>query len=165
MRARTTDAFAALLLSQLPNLECLQLGKNVTRQSRFVSMMLRSGLCEEPRDSCLSSFEHLQDVSAVYFDLGVDIRHYTDAWSTTDVLLFFYFPSVQCIATLIDNLATFAWPAARPPNAAQLASLDLKVTTESRPSALNCQGPSRLPLGLVLPPGSQRPFYHGYHRS
>lgn len=130
LRSGTMDAFVALLLSQLPNLRCLHLSENFTRESRFVGMILRSALCDEPRDSHLPSFKHLHDVSTIYFDLGIDIRRYTNARNTTEVLPFFYLPSIKRIEASIDNPTTFVWPAAHPPNSSLLASLELTMIRE-----------------------------------
>lgn len=130
LRAGTMDAFITLLLSQLPSLRCLYLGKNFARESRFMGMMLRSALCEESEDSHLPSFTHLQDVSAVYPGLGLYIRDYTDVRNTADVLPLFYLPSVQRIRILVDNPTTFMWPGKYPPNPSRLASLDLTMLRE-----------------------------------
>lgn len=126
----TMDAFMALFLSQLPNLGLLHLGKNFTRETRWLGRMLRFALCEEPKDNYLPSFERLHDVSIVYFRLGVDIRGYTDARNTADVLPFFYLASVERITASIDNPATFTWPAAHPPNPSRLTSLNLTMIRE-----------------------------------
>ena len=120
----TMDAFVALLLSQLPNLTCLRLDKNFTRENRLVGMMLRQALCQEPKNSHLHSFKFLRDVSVEYFRLPVDIRRYTKARNTGDVLPLFYLSSVESITTSIDNPVTFTWPAAHPPNPLKLTGLD-----------------------------------------
>jgi hypothetical protein len=44
LRARTMDAFVTHLVSQLPSLRCLYLGKNFARESRLIGIMLRSAL-------------------------------------------------------------------------------------------------------------------------
>jgi hypothetical protein len=124
------DAFIALLLSQLPNLRRFHLGENFARESRFMGMMLRSALCKEFQDYCLPSFTHLQDVSAVYPDLGLNIRKYTDVRNTADVLPLFYLPSVERIKALIDNPTTFIWPGKYPPNPSRLTSLNLTMLRE-----------------------------------
>ncbi|GAQ04048.1 hypothetical protein ALT_1369 [Aspergillus lentulus] len=138
LRAGTMDAFVTLLLSQLPSLKRLYLGKNFTRESRLMGMFLRSALCEESQNSHLPSFTHLQDVSVVYPDLGINIRRFTNVRNTADVLPLFYLPSVKQITTLVDNpTATFMWPGKYPPNPSKLVSLDLKMLREG-------------PLGQVL---------------
>ncbi|KAK2761654.1 hypothetical protein FQN54_001482 [Arachnomyces sp. PD_36] len=125
----TMDAFVALLISQLPNLRSLYLDKNFTRRSCFVGMMFRSALCERPKDCHLPYFEHLLEVSPVYYNLGIDIRRYTKARNTADILPFFYLPSVKRITALIDNPTTFEWPAT-PPDSSTLESLDLTMIRE-----------------------------------
>ena len=130
LRAGTMDAFVTLLLSQLPNLKSLYLGKNFTRESRLMGMMLRSALCEESQDSHLISFTHLQDVSAVYPVLGLFIRKYTNIRNTSDVLSLFYLPLVERIRIFLDNPTTFIWPGKYPPNPSRLTSLDLTMLRE-----------------------------------
>jgi hypothetical protein len=107
LRAGSMDAFAALLISQLPNLKCLHLGKNFTRESRLIGMMLRSALCEDSRNSHISSFAYLRDVSAQCPDLDFYIRRYTDIRNTADVLPLFYLPSIEQLRVSIDNPTTF----------------------------------------------------------
>ncbi|KAA8650218.1 F-box protein [Aspergillus tanneri] len=130
LRAGTMDAFITLLLSQLSSLRYLYLGKNFTRESHFMGMMLRSALCKESQDSHLPSFTHLQDVSIVYPSVGLNIRKYTNVRNTADVLPLFYLPSVKQIRTLVDNPTTFIWPGEYPPNPLRLASLDLTMLRE-----------------------------------
>ena len=131
LRAGSMDAFAALLISQLPNLKCLHLGKNFTRESRLIGMMLRSALCEdESRNSHISSFAHLQDVSAQCPDLDFYIRRYTDIRNTAGVLSLFYLPSIEQLSLSIDNPTTFTWTGKFPPNPSTLISLDLTMVRE-----------------------------------
>ncbi|OGM49581.1 hypothetical protein ABOM_001750 [Aspergillus bombycis] len=125
LRAGTMDAFVTLLLSRLPNLGGLYLGKNFARESHFMGMMLRSALCDESQDGDLPPFTGLQDVSAVYPGPGIDIRKYTGVRNTADALSLFYLPSVERIRVLVDNPATFMWPGKYSPNPSRLISLDL----------------------------------------
>lgn len=124
------DAFITLLLSQLSNLECLYLGKNFSRESRLMGMMLRSALCEKSQDNPFLSFARLHDVSAMYPGLGLYVRDYQDVRNTADVLPFFYLPSIKYLKTLVDNPATFIWPGKYPPNPSSLTSLDLTILRE-----------------------------------
>lgn len=132
LRAGTMDAYVALLLSQLPGLRVLRLDKDFMRESKLVSMLIRSAVFREElgEGSHVPSFEHLQEVSALYYRPGVDIREYTDARNTNDVLPLFYLPSVERVTTLIDNPRTFSWPVAHPPNPSKLSSLDLTLMRE-----------------------------------
>jgi hypothetical protein len=130
LRAGSMDAFATLLLSQLPNLKYLHLGKNFTRESRFIGMMIRSALCDESRDSHISSFAYLQDVSAQCPDLACYIRRYTDFRNTADNLPFYYLPSIERLSLSIDNPTTFNWTGKCPPNPLRLTSLDLTMVRE-----------------------------------
>jgi hypothetical protein len=130
LRAGTMDAFVTLLLSQLPWLRRLYLGQNFFRECPLMGMMLRSALCEEPRDSHLPSFTLLQDVSAVHPGLGLKFRRYTNVRNTADVLPLFYLPSVEQIRAFVDNPVTFIWPGRYPPNPLRLASLDVTMLRE-----------------------------------
>ncbi|KAI1496953.1 hypothetical protein F5X99DRAFT_398516 [Biscogniauxia marginata] len=131
LRRGAMDAFVALLISQLPNLESLYPGKNFTRESRFVGMILRSSVCEPTnRNSGLPTFKCLRDVSAIYFALHPGTRPRTDTGNIRDVLPLFYLPSVRRIVASIDNPATFTWPATYPPDPTNLSSLDLTIIRE-----------------------------------
>ncbi|KAH7176996.1 hypothetical protein EDB81DRAFT_864382 [Dactylonectria macrodidyma] len=128
IRSKTMDAFVALLLSRLMRLKCLYTGENFTRESRLVGKMLRAALCEQHAN--LPRFEHIEDASAVYFSLGIDIRKYTDARITADVLSLFYLSSVKSITASIDNTDNFTWLGAKPPSPSRLESLDLAMIRE-----------------------------------
>ncbi|KAK7430495.1 hypothetical protein QQZ08_003014 [Neonectria magnoliae] len=130
MRAGSMNAFVALLLSQLPDLRSLHLGKNFTRETLLVGMMLRSALCDKPTNHCLPSYEHLKDVSIAHFTLGIDIGRYTHFRNIADVLPLFYLPSVERITASVDNPVTFAWPAAHPPSLSKLTSMNLAMIRE-----------------------------------
>ncbi|KAJ5836207.1 hypothetical protein N7447_002233 [Penicillium robsamsonii] len=94
LRAGSMDAFATLLISQLHNLKRLYLDKNYNRETHLRGMMLRSALCEEPKNSHLSSFAYLKDMPADSACLYYDIREKTDTRNTQDILPLFYLPSV-----------------------------------------------------------------------
>ncbi|KAK2781625.1 hypothetical protein FQN52_001402 [Onygenales sp. PD_12] len=132
LRAGNINAFVALLLSQLPRLRCLHLDEIIVTQSLFLSMMLRTALCERPRASHLSSFENLQDVTAVYFRLGLDIFNYGVVMKTAGLLSLFYLPSVKHITASIHSPGIFAWPATQRPNPTQLTSLNLTLIREGQ---------------------------------
>ncbi|KAL3444233.1 hypothetical protein BJX65DRAFT_297718 [Aspergillus insuetus] len=100
------DAVVALLLCQLSELRYLHLEETFSRKSRFV-------------------------VYCVYPRLGIDIRDTTDARNTTDVLPFFYLPSIEDLTTSIDNpVVTLEWPAAHQPKPLILRSLDVSMLRE-----------------------------------
>ncbi|KAL6230226.1 hypothetical protein BDW75DRAFT_76878 [Aspergillus navahoensis] len=127
---RQHGCLCALLLSQLPNLRSLCMQPNFTRKSHLVGMVIRSALCDEGRPF-RTRFEHLRKVYAVYPRLGIYIRRVTDARNTTDVLPFFYLPSIEYLTTSIDNPPTaLDWPARHPPNALKLQSLDVSMIRE-----------------------------------
>ncbi|PKX96893.1 uncharacterized protein P174DRAFT_457636 [Aspergillus novofumigatus IBT 16806] len=81
-------------------------------------------------DCHLPSFIHLQDVSAVYPDLGLNIRKYIDVRNMADVLPLFYLPLVEWIKALINNPATFIWPGKYLLNLLRLTSLNLTMLRE-----------------------------------
>lgn len=122
----TMDAFVALLLSQVSNLKWLFLGENFLRDSQFVSMVFRSALSEVMPRSPIK-FDYLLDVE---FELAKDMRHRKDSWNTEDVLPLFYLPSAQHITASIDNPHQFVWPAAHPPIASRLTSLEVSMLRE-----------------------------------
>ncbi|KAK3935293.1 hypothetical protein QBC46DRAFT_422900 [Diplogelasinospora grovesii] len=137
LRSGTVDAFVALLLSRLSNLTFLRLEPNFWQESRFIGLMLRSALCAESADYELPKFEHLR---AVYVDEFFDASHESRVnqrrgppfvTNTADVLPFFYLSTVKSISASIDNPVTFAWPAAHPPAASRLVSLDLTRIREA----------------------------------
>ncbi|EEP82610.1 predicted protein [Uncinocarpus reesii 1704] len=129
LQAGEMDAFVALLLSRLPNMRGLYLGPNFTAKNQLVGPMFHSALCED-RKCRLPSFNHLRDVSSVYFTLGIDYRRFVTYRNTQDVLPLFYLPSVERISTLIDNPINFTWPAGNLPNPSGLKSLELLMIRE-----------------------------------
>ncbi|KAK2811106.1 hypothetical protein FQN50_002442 [Emmonsiellopsis sp. PD_5] len=154
LRAGNLDAFVALLLSQLPRLRCLQLDEIIVRESRFLNMMFRTALCERPGASHLSSFEDLQDVTAVYIRFGLDTNNFGVIMKPADLLPLFYLPSVKHITASIHNPDIFAWPATQRPNPTQLTSLNLTLIREGH-------------LGQVLSvtKGLKKLQWHWYYRS
>ncbi|KPM43773.1 hypothetical protein AK830_g2802 [Neonectria ditissima] len=142
----TMDAFVALLLSRLPRLRSLYLGENSTKESCLVGMMFASALCDKSSNS-LPSYEYLKGVETAHLPPGVNIRARTDFEDREDVLPFlllpwvyspsmdvlslFYLPSVERITAVVDNTATFAWPAKHPPSPLRLTALNLSVIREA----------------------------------
>lgn len=95
-------------------------------------MMFRSALCKgsESRDSHISSFANLQDVSAQCPYPDFNIRRYTDFRNTADVLSSIYLPSIERLSLSIDNPTYFTWTGKGPPNPSKLTSLDLTIVRE-----------------------------------
>jgi hypothetical protein len=151
LRQGTMDAFIALLLVQLPNLKCLYLARDFTRRTALVGMVLRSAICE-PVDYSLPDFRHLQDVSFLKPD-GWDVARDTKVennnpntsrfwpWfleardkkvkNTSDILPFFYLPSIQRLSSSIENPGQFTWPAAHAPVPSKLTSFVLTTVREA----------------------------------
>ncbi|PYI01921.1 hypothetical protein BO78DRAFT_378087 [Aspergillus sclerotiicarbonarius CBS 121057] len=122
-----TDAWLALLLAQLPRLKCLYLSPNFTQQSKLIGMVLRSAI--EPAYYGLPDFRHLRDVS-FHLRVGDRSRKKRNDKNTTDVLPFFYLPSIQHLSASIENPVIFTWPAAHLP-VPNLTSLDLNFVREA----------------------------------
>ncbi|KAF9884571.1 hypothetical protein FE257_001455 [Aspergillus nanangensis] len=131
LRAGVMDALVTLLLSRLPGLRVLYMGKNFTREARLTGMMLRSALCDQSENSNLPSFKHLQDVEAVHGGLDIYRRREADYRDRDDNLALFYLPSIERIRVQIDNPTIFMWPGQSPPNPSRLTSLDLTLLRES----------------------------------
>ncbi|PWY96630.1 hypothetical protein BO94DRAFT_541430 [Aspergillus sclerotioniger CBS 115572] len=81
-----------------------------------------------PMDDRLPDFHHLRDVS--YHIHADDTSRKKRAKNTSDVLPFFYLPTVQRISALIENPVTCMWPAAHLP-VSNLTSLDLTIIRET----------------------------------
>ncbi|CAG8371532.1 unnamed protein product [Penicillium salamii] len=129
LHAGSMDAFTALLLSQLPNLNYLHLSENFVRESRWIGMILRLSLCEFLHNH-ISSFAHLREVSVQCPCQGFDIRGHTDTRNTESVLPFFYLSSIERLSLSIDNPTTFTWTGKCPPSPSRLTSLDLTMMRE-----------------------------------
>ncbi|KAF7125710.1 hypothetical protein CNMCM5793_002003 [Aspergillus hiratsukae] len=129
LRQGTMDAFVALLLVQLSNLRCLYLAPDFTRQTALVGMVLRSAICE-PRDYSLPDFRHLRDVPILQPD-GRDEARDKNVKNTSDILPFFYLPSIQRMSASVENPDKFTWPAAHLPVPSKLTSLVLTAVREA----------------------------------
>ncbi|CAG8092130.1 unnamed protein product [Penicillium salamii] len=129
LHAGSMDAFTALLLSQLPNLNYLHLSENFVRESRWIGMILRSSLCES-QNNHISSFAHLREVLVQCPCQGFNIREHTDTKNTESLLPLFYFSSIERLSLSIDNPTTFTWTGRCPPNQSRLTSLDLSMMRE-----------------------------------
>lgn len=130
LRAGSVEAFVAVLLSRLPCLESLYLGKSLNRENHLIGKMFRSAVCGKVIDGGLPSYECLRNVSTVYFPAEKFAHREPDARNTADVLSLLYLPSVERITASIDNPAIFAWPRALPPNPSKLIALDLTMIRE-----------------------------------
>ncbi|RJE26611.1 hypothetical protein PHISCL_01025 [Aspergillus sclerotialis] len=110
LRDGSIDALIALLLSQLPSLRYLYLGRAFTRQSTLIGMVLRSGICEYGTyNNKLPDFRYLREVSF----LCRKQRDEACDWktkNTADVLPLFYLPSLQCMSVSIRNPEVWTWP-------------------------------------------------------
>jgi hypothetical protein len=124
------DVFIALLLSLLPNIEGFHIGRGFSRQTHFISMMLRSSLCETPKNNRLPCFPRDFSANVVCNDPGDNDGAYKDLKNTDDVLPLFSLPGAVFCTILIHNPATFSWPGSSPPNATRLRLLRLMMLRE-----------------------------------
>ena len=130
LRGGSVDALVALLLTQLPSVRHIHLGKDFTRQCALTSMMLRSAICEAGTYK-LCGFQHLQTLSYLRRESrdeacgrNFKIRNHAD------ILPFFYLPNLQHVHASIDNMESWTWPAPHAPVASELKSLDLYTIRE-----------------------------------
>ncbi|KAK7920594.1 hypothetical protein PG985_008616 [Apiospora marii] len=130
LREGTMDATVAFLLARLPKLRSLVVTENYTRESERTGAMFRSALYKEAPVSWLSGFHQLEEVSVTNF---VWYGTCGDA-NTPHLLPFFYSPSIRSLNLLLDDPATFAWPAGTP-NIMNLCTLKLQHVREP---ALKC---------------------------
>lgn len=113
------NAFVALLLLQLPNLQDVWLHEYFLKGGGHVGMILRSSLCK-PLDH-----RPFQRLKQVHCHLADNVS-YLSSRNAAEVLPLFYIPSVEHISALIDDRATsFEWPSVHPPKPSSLTSLDI----------------------------------------
>jgi hypothetical protein len=127
LRNGTMDAFVAVLLSQSLRLTYLFLDFDFFHESRFICLAFQS-MIFEPQDCGLQlNLRHLETVClGPRFDGEMD----PSASSTTDILAFFYLPSLKRISACFDRPATFSWPVLHPPSPTCLRSLKLRCIRE-----------------------------------
>ena len=132
LRAGDMGAFLAILLSQLHNIEYLDIRPNFARNTHFLGIVLRAALCEAS-DHGFSTFLRLREVR---FDLkcatAIPGRQ---ARNTQDLLPFFYLPSVERISVAIENpergkKKALVWPGRHEPVVANLTHLDVTIMKE-----------------------------------
>ncbi|KAI9879070.1 MAG: hypothetical protein M1830_009711, partial [Pleopsidium flavum] len=123
LKKGNADAFVALLISQLANLQSLELGFEFQKDSRFVGIMLKQMLFSSSPTAMLSSFSRLQRV-ACCTDFATGEHACTDCeyngrfWPIPidfdQILALFYLPSIQSITVFMPDPDDFAWPSERP---------------------------------------------------
>ncbi|KAL4972973.1 hypothetical protein BDW66DRAFT_154245 [Aspergillus desertorum] len=129
LRDGSIDAVVALLLSRLPSLKALYLGRPFTRETALIGTVLRSAICE-PTYHSLPNFHHLQDVTFLRSrsrDQACDRK----VKNTADLLPFFYLHNFQPMSAAIQNPDTWTWPAAHLPTPSNLTLLDLTCIREA----------------------------------
>lgn len=127
----TMDAFVAVLLSQPLRLTYLAIEDDFLWESRFIGLVLRSIIFDEPNasDSCGLRLDsrHLETVS---LQTSTDrFRHY-NMRNTADLLPIFYLPSIKHFAASVDNPLAFSWPGTHPPSPSGLRKLKLDYIRE-----------------------------------
>lgn len=136
LRSGVMDAFVAVFLSQLCNLQTLAISGNFSRHVYFVGEVFRSALCRF-RGRGLPYFEYLREVS---------IRKLKDpdgngnglTRNTESLLPLFYLPAVEDMTLAFDNplsksrndFAPLEWPGPERPVPSRLKSLNLTLVRE-----------------------------------
>ncbi|KAM7200753.1 hypothetical protein V8F33_003684 [Rhypophila sp. PSN 637] len=120
LQAGTVDAWLAVLLLNLPSIDYLRIDQGLLRESEFVGRVLRSYLCDTPPSLDPSPIRN-----------------------TPNMLLVFYFPSVERVSFWIDDPADeFRWPTSNPPQALGLKSLKVQGLSEAQLGKLLSATPS-----------------------
>jgi hypothetical protein len=124
------DLYQALALSQLPNINYLHIGLDQSEGFRYISATLRCALCSNTESPKCSSFRSLfrvdlyadmfdRDLAELYLQCeGLDI-------AITEVLPFFYLPSLREFRVAMPETLNFSWPTI-PPCASALKILRLQ---------------------------------------
>ncbi|KAL6231362.1 hypothetical protein BDW75DRAFT_243961 [Aspergillus navahoensis] len=126
IRQGSIGALIALFSAQLPNVKCLYLSPDFTRETALIGMVLRSAILE-PGSYRLPRFQDLREVTFMCR------RAWDEIWekkNTADVLPLFYPPNLQRMSAYIQNPKEWAWPAAQLPMLLDLTSLDLAIIRE-----------------------------------
>ncbi|KAJ5323142.1 hypothetical protein N7452_011431 [Penicillium brevicompactum] len=123
------DAVVALLLAQMPNLQCLRLGSAFTQRSEIIGMVLRSAILE-PVDYGLPDFRHLQHVTYL-LKVGRDYARDHEVKNTADLLPFFYLSNVKSLSLAVDSPLAITWPKPKLPISSSLTSLVLNSVREN----------------------------------
>lgn len=137
------DLYQALVLSQLPNITHLTIGYQRDLQLQYVSKMFRRVLCSDKPMDGLSGFHHLKRVN-IYVDMTFQDFTFQDfgrsvgrKYELSDLLPFFYLPSIQDLRILMpQDDESFSWPTTKPCSKS-LTSLSLKRTNAN--VALLCE--------------------------
>ncbi|KAI5458614.1 hypothetical protein BGZ63DRAFT_407012 [Mariannaea sp. PMI_226] len=134
LRAGTMDAFVALLVSLLPNLNSLTLNGYFTINNKFLGDMFRLALCHKDKLKCnLPQFQNLHHVD--FFDWGYKFRP-TGLRSPEDAIPLFYLPAIRRLELMIDNPVKVDWVNPGMPTHTPLQSLYLMGLREAYLPAL-----------------------------
>jgi hypothetical protein len=143
------DAFVALMLSRLHNLQCLSLGPNFTRETKILGLVFESALCKKDVP-LLPRFEYLQEVihqdgelnyhdtsrRAIDRQLRERNKMRLHGKKTADRLPYFYLPHLCRLELGLDNPITLTWPMNIPPDLSTVRTLDLTLVRERHLSKL-----------------------------
>ncbi|KAK6083846.1 F-box domain protein [Seiridium cupressi] len=130
LRSRTMDAFVALLLSRLPNLEKFYYGPNFAGDTQLTGMMLRAALCDNSRQQFKQELPEFVRLEEVTWCGAVDPCFRNRPVNTRDALSIFYLPNVKRVEAHIAEPISFSWPAGAP-DPLHLTSLDSTHVPES----------------------------------
>ncbi|CAG7925959.1 unnamed protein product [Penicillium olsonii] len=123
------DAVVALLLAQMPNLQCLRLESAFTQRSEIIGMVLRSAIFK-PVNYGLPDFRHLQHVTYL-LKIGRDYARDHALKNTADLLPFFYLSHVKSLSLAVDSPLAITWPKPKVPIPSSLTSLVLYTVREN----------------------------------
>lgn len=122
------DAFVALILSQLPQLQTFHLDVDFITNNRFIGFLFKHALSSNNQSSarrCLSTFAHLRHVGFIsaLSEQSLPSRASLD---TDQVMSLFYFPAIEILDLyILNHRALFSWPKDNLPCASNLRTLNL----------------------------------------
>lgn len=136
LRSGGMDAFVAVFLSQLCNVQTLAISGNFSRHVYFVGEVFRSALCGS-RAHSLPSFEYLREVSVRKLK-DPDGNGNGHTRNTERMFPLSYLPAVQDMTLAFDNplsksrndFAPWQWPGPQRPVPSRLKSLNLTLVRE-----------------------------------
>ncbi|OIW23015.1 hypothetical protein CONLIGDRAFT_637938 [Coniochaeta ligniaria NRRL 30616] len=136
LRSGAMDAFVAVFLSQLCNVQTLAISGNFSRHVYFVGEVFRSALCGS-RAHGLPSFEYLRQVSIRKLK-DPDENGNGQTRNTESLIPLFYLPGVEDMTLAFDNplsksrndFAPLEWPGPERPVPSRLKTLNLTLVRE-----------------------------------
>lgn len=115
------DPIIALVLSQLSNLESLEVGIVFMNDQPFVRKVINAAISHSLEDVSTPAFRSLQKIEYSAMP-GVSM---IETSNIDRILPLFYLPSIRTISTLIRDADLFSWPQKDCPHASSLTTLNL----------------------------------------